>query len=171
MMNASKLRLMAIPSPGPGIGVVAEVISPEACSADEARVELRRVLGSAHFEASERNRRFLEYVVEETLAGRAERIKAYSIATIVFGRDTNFDAQLDPVVRMEARRLRRSLERLLPDGGQEQLGQDRDAQGRICAGIPARSRGSMRSDFAPSARARQGFTSSRLVDPGHAIRR
>ena len=45
------------------------------------------------------------------MAGRGERIKAYNVATIVFGRDDNFDPQLDPVVRMEARRLRRSLER------------------------------------------------------------
>ena len=50
-------------------------------------------------------------MVEETLAGRGGRIKAYNIATEVFGRDVNFDPQLDPVVRMEARRLRRSLER------------------------------------------------------------
>ena len=75
------------------------------------RAELHRVLSSAQFDASERNRRFLVYVVEETLAGRAGRIKAYNIATEVFGRDANFDPQLDPVVRMEARRLRRSLER------------------------------------------------------------
>jgi adenylate cyclase len=117
MMSAARLRLMTISSRQAGTGAVAEVINPEECSAEEARVELRRVLGSAQFEASERNRRFLEYVVEETLAGRAERIKAYSIATIVFARGTNFDAQLDPVVRMEARRLRRSLERFyLTDG-------------------------------------------------------
>ena len=37
----------------------------------------------------------------------SERIKAYSIATAVFGRDASFDPQTDPVVRMEARRLRR----------------------------------------------------------------
>ena len=81
------------------------------------RQELLRVLGSAKFDASERNRRFLEYVVEETLVGRGGRIKAYNIATEVFGRDVNFDPQLDPVVRMEARRLRRSLERFyLTDG-------------------------------------------------------
>ena len=75
------------------------------------RSELRRILNSRSFDASERNRRFLEYVVEETLAGRGARIKAYNIATIVFGRDQDFDPQLDPVVRMEARRIRRSLER------------------------------------------------------------
>jgi len=81
------------------------------CSPAAAREELQRILSSSQFDASERNRRFLVYVVEETLAGRGERIKAYSIATIVFGRDDSFDPQLDPVVRMEARRLRRSLER------------------------------------------------------------
>ena len=110
MMNVAKLRIAAVPS-GESEARFAEAIDPEQCLAQAARAELHRVLGSPHFEASERNRRFLEYVVEETLAGRADRIKAYSIATAVFGRDANFDPQTDPVVRMEARRLRRSLER------------------------------------------------------------
>jgi adenylate cyclase len=92
-------------------------IDAESCSPEEARAELHRVVGSHRFDASERNRRFLAYVVEEVLAGRSDRIKAYSIATAVFGRDDNFDPQIDPVVRMEARRLRRSLERFyLTDG-------------------------------------------------------
>src|SRR4029079_12372123 len=70
-----------------------------------------------HFTTSERNRRFLAYVVEEALAGRADRLKAYNIATTVFGRPDSFDPQLDPVVRMEAGRLRRALERFyLLDG-------------------------------------------------------
>lgn len=84
----------------------------EAGSCARIRAELNRVLSSPQFDTSERNRRFLEYVVEETLAGRSDRIKAYNVATIVFGRDDSFDPQLDPVVRMEARRLRRALERL-----------------------------------------------------------
>jgi adenylate cyclase len=84
---------------------------PDGCRPDRVRGELRRVLASSQFDASDRNRRFLAYVVEETLMGRGQRIKAYSIATLVFGRDAGFDPALDPVVRMEARRLRRSLER------------------------------------------------------------
>lgn len=92
-----------------GSGLVPEVVQPHSCR--QIRSELQRVLGSPQFDASERNRRFLEYVVEETLMGRDSRIKAYSIATIVFGRGDSFDPTLDPVVRMEARRLRRSLER------------------------------------------------------------
>lgn len=81
------------------------------CPPEAARAELRRILESPEFEASERNRRFLEYVVEEALAGRALRIKAYSVATEVFRRDESFDPQMDPIVRIEASRLRRALER------------------------------------------------------------
>ena len=65
--------------------------------------QLRRLLDSKEFDASERNRRFLRYVVEETLAGRSERIKAYNIATTVFDRDEGFDPQSDPIVRIEAK--------------------------------------------------------------------
>ena len=41
----------------------------------------------------------LRFVVEESLAGRADRIKAYTIATSVLGRDEAFDPQSDPIVR------------------------------------------------------------------------
>ena len=81
--------------------------------------ELARVLGSVHFAASERNRNFLRYVVEETLAGRSSRIKAYSIATSVFGRDERFDPQHDAIVRIEANRLRRALEHYYLTGGRD----------------------------------------------------
>jgi adenylate cyclase len=92
-------------------------VDGQTVSASAVRAELRRVLDSRGFDASERNRGFLRHIVEETLAGRAERIKAYSIATSVFGRDEAFDPQLDSIVRIEAGRLRRSLERYyLTDG-------------------------------------------------------
>lgn len=84
---------------------------PAGVTPADVRAQLKRILASPAFDASERNRRFLEHVVEETLAGRSERIKAYCIALAVFGRDESFDAQADPIVRIEASRLRRSLER------------------------------------------------------------
>lgn len=71
---------------------------------------LRRILESPDFLASSRNRKFLAHIIEETLAGRAGRLKGYNIALEVFGRDSNFDSQTDPLVRIEAGRLRRSLE-------------------------------------------------------------
>jgi adenylate cyclase len=74
-------------------------------------IQTGRILASKEFDASERNHRFLKYVIEETVAGRGDRIKAYSIATAVFDRGESFDPQTDPIVRIEASRLRRSLER------------------------------------------------------------
>ena len=77
----------------------------------EIRAQLERILASPDFNVPERARTFLKYVVTETLSGRADRIKAYSIAVEVFGRDASFDPQSDPVVRIEAGRVRRALER------------------------------------------------------------
>ena len=55
-----------------------------------------------------------------TLAGRANRIKGFSIGVAVFGRDAEtFDPQTDPVVRLEAGRLRRDLERYYLTAGQD----------------------------------------------------
>lgn len=84
-----------------------------------AREAVARIVASDAFDAPERNRRFLEYIVEETLSGNAGRIKAYSIAIAVFGRDDGFDPQTDPIVRIEASRLRRSLERYYLLAGQD----------------------------------------------------
>ncbi|APO72263.1 TolB/tetratricopeptide repeat domain-containing protein (plasmid) [Rhizobium gallicum] len=75
------------------------------------REQISRIQQSVDFHATEREHRFLEYVVEESLSGRGERIKAYSVAVEVFGRDTTFDPQNDPIVRIAAKHLRRSLER------------------------------------------------------------
>ncbi len=79
-------------------------------SDEEVRQELNTLFGRSDFHASERNRRFLTYIVEETLQGRADRIKAYSIAVAAFDRSDDFDPLTDPIVRIEASRLRRSLE-------------------------------------------------------------
>ena len=86
---------------------------------DEVRAQLDRIRCSPDFEVPDRAREFLSYIVEETLTGRASRIKAYSIATEVFGRDASFDAQNDPVVRIEAGRIRRALERYYLTAGRD----------------------------------------------------
>ena len=82
-----------------------------AVTSSEIRAQLERILASPDFNVPERARAFLKYVVTETLSGRADRIKAYSIAIEVFGRGASFDPQSDPVVRIEAGRVRRALER------------------------------------------------------------
>ncbi len=54
--------------------------------------------------------KFLNYIVSARLDGNEAGIKAYSIAVDVFGRPQSFDPQNDPIVRVQARRLRAVLE-------------------------------------------------------------
>lgn len=76
---------------------------------DEIRAELSRILHSPDFRSSRRRRDLFGYLVEETLAGRGHLLKGYTIGISVFGRPDDFDARADPVVRLEAHRLRRDL--------------------------------------------------------------
>jgi TolB-like protein len=90
------------------------ILKPDAAipvSAQRIRQQLAKICGTEEFQRSKRSRRFLDYIVEETLAGRAGRIKAYSVAISVLDRDDIFDPQTDPMVRIEASQLRRRLER------------------------------------------------------------
>lgn len=59
----------------------------------------------------------LTFIVHETLAGNGGRLQAFYIANMVFGRDESFDAATDPLVRVQANRLRKAIERYyLTDG-------------------------------------------------------
>ena len=72
--------------------------------------ELDTILSSVQFENAPIVSAFLEYVVNEHLAGRDEYIKAYTIATEGLGRSENFDPTSDTIVRTTAGRLRKTLE-------------------------------------------------------------
>jgi TolB-like protein len=87
-------------------------------TAEEVWQEMDRILSSEEFHSPDRGRRFLKFIVNETLAGRSEFLKAFTIANEVFGREASFDAQNDPVVRIEAGRIRRALERYYLVAGQ-----------------------------------------------------
>lgn len=78
-------------------------------SADEIRAALGRILESSALRSAPQLGAFLTYVVERSLAGQADRLKGYSIATEALGRRADFDPQTDPIVRVEATRLRRAL--------------------------------------------------------------
>jgi Tol biopolymer transport system component len=78
---------------------------------------LDRVLGSAAFQGAGRSSRMLRFVVEETLAGRADRLKDYTLGAEVLERGEQFDPRLDPIARVEASRLRARLERYYATDG------------------------------------------------------
>src|SRR6516162_6933330 len=75
----------------------------------QVREELDRVLSSKAFADSERHRRFLQFVVERALDGRVSEIKESVIGVDALGRNGSFDPKADPIVRVEAGRLRARL--------------------------------------------------------------
>ena len=72
--------------------------------------QVERILTDARFTRSPFLSAFLRYVVEQSLAGEAEKIKAYTIATEALGRDAKFDPGTDPIVRVQGGRLRKLLD-------------------------------------------------------------
>jgi TolB-like protein/Tfp pilus assembly protein PilF len=82
------------------------------------REQLARILGSRPFAQARRMQRFLEYIVNEALAGRNDRLKAYNIALEVFDRPETFDPIVDPLVRVEAARLREKIREYYVADGQ-----------------------------------------------------
>src|SRR4051812_3435179 len=83
----------------------------------DARRQLERVLGSVAFRQVDRLKRFLNFIVSESLAGRGHQLKEYVIGVQVFDKDSSFDPRADPIVRVQARRLRARLVRYYHEEG------------------------------------------------------
>ena len=81
---------------------------------------LRRLLDSDELRHSVRSRDFLVYVVTETLAGRGDRLKERTVARYALGRGGDFDAASSSTARVQANRLRASIERYYAGPGAEE---------------------------------------------------
>lgn len=83
------------------------------------REQLDRITSSHAFQQVDRLKRFLIFVVEESVSGRADRLKEFVIGAEVFEKDSSFDPRTDPIVRVQARRLRARLARYYQEEGVE----------------------------------------------------
>ena len=92
-----------------GVGLDPTAIDNEA-NREAVEAELARVLAHSTFKDTKRLKKFLEYVVTETLEGRGARLKGYSLGIEVFDRPDDFDPQGDTIVRVQAGQLRRRLD-------------------------------------------------------------
>jgi TolB-like protein/tetratricopeptide (TPR) repeat protein len=77
---------------------------------EAVRLQLERILASQAFRKAGRLSRLLQYLVEETICGRGDQLKEYSVGLEVFGRGESFDPRTDSVVRVEVSRLRVKLQ-------------------------------------------------------------
>jgi serine/threonine-protein kinase len=78
---------------------------------------LDRILRSQTFQQAAGLKRFLSFIVNETVAGRMAELKEYVIGVQVFRTDQSFDPRTDPIVRVQARRLRAKLVQYYADEG------------------------------------------------------
>lgn len=93
--------------------------SPQTCiNHDVIRLALYKITGSPEFAASVQLRQFLTFVVEASIADPPVPLKGYTIATQALGRSDNFNPATDPIVRVEAARLRKRLEDYYAGTGQ-----------------------------------------------------
>ena len=82
---------------------------PSQTSPEAGRTQLNKILRSGPFAPSERMTRFLRFIVEETLARRADKLSEYAIGVEVYDRGESFEPSADAIVRVDARRLRSKL--------------------------------------------------------------
>src|SRR4051812_41549528 len=84
---------------------------------DAVREHLERILASPTFRQGDKLKRFLKFIVLEAIAGRRHELKEYVIGVQVFGKEEAFDPRTDPIVRVQARRLRAKLVRYYREEG------------------------------------------------------
>src|ERR1700682_2790190 len=91
--------------------------APVGPSHEEVQEQLRRLLASRHLRESHQLSALLEFVVRETLEGRADGLKEYLLGASVFGRRHDYDPRHDGIVRVQATSLRKRLEKYYLDEG------------------------------------------------------
>jgi hypothetical protein len=86
---------------------------------DAVRQQLLHLLGSSLFANSKRYPNLLKFIVDETLAGRAAHLKERVLGVEVFGRDSSYDTNQDPVVRTSAAQVRHRMAQYYAEPGHE----------------------------------------------------
>src|SRR5215467_65786 len=81
----------------------------------EVREQLGRILSSSLFARSERLSEFLRFVTERTLGGEGGSLKEHRIGSELYHKGATFDGAADPIVRVDARRLRDKLREYYSD--------------------------------------------------------
>jgi PAS domain S-box-containing protein len=90
-------------------------------SGTEIRAALERMVASESFRTCPQLAAFLRFVIEATLRGESAHLKGYTIAVEALGRSGDFDPQQDPIVRVEAARLRRVIQHYYAGSGAKDL--------------------------------------------------
>ncbi len=97
----------------------AESLSLSASQQAKVREQLDRILASALFRNSKRFPEFLRYTVNRALNGDTAGVKERTVGVEAFGRDPNYDTNVDPIVRVTAAAVRKRLAHYYREIGHE----------------------------------------------------
>ncbi len=78
-------------------------------SVNEINKQIEKLCASEEFKSKLLICKLLRYLIKETIEGREDKLKGFTIAIEVFNKDHHFDSDKDPLVRIHAGRLRRML--------------------------------------------------------------
>jgi hypothetical protein len=95
--------------PGLRAGVQQAIAEASNDSVTAIELELLSVLGGPAFRGSPRSRVFLQFVVEEALAGRQDSLKERTVGIAVLGKPSDYDTGADSGVRVRANDVRKRL--------------------------------------------------------------
>src|ERR1700761_2319897 len=112
-MNAGEKQ---VPTPPLSSGESIANSAADPVPATAVRDQLARVVNSPGFVSSVRLCRFLTHIVNRTIDGDIDSLKEFSIAMEVFDRTSEYDPNIDAIVRVEARRLRAKLKAYYEEG-------------------------------------------------------
>ena len=86
---------------------------------NDIAIQIQRILASRFFSRSERLCRFVRFAANHALCGNRHRLKEYLVGVEVFDRGPDYDPRIDPIVRVEARRLRAKLKSYYASAGRD----------------------------------------------------
>ncbi len=78
--------------------------------AEQIEFQLDKIVSSSGFKHSIQMQNFLQYIIHKRLSSQERQLKQYTIAVEALGQEEGFDADTNPLVRIEAGRLRKKLD-------------------------------------------------------------
>ena len=144
---------------------------------ESIRAQVRKIIASKTMARSGRLARVVEFTVSQTLDGHGDQLKEFVIGVEVFDRKQDYDPRLDPIVRVEARRLRMKLRKYYETEGLTDRLTIEYPKGGYCSGDPARddsvrnSNGETRAQSCGASVFASGRARGMRVRNGRAYRR
>ena len=126
-------------------------------NAAAVRQHLSRILSSRGFSSSERLCKFLQFTVEKALIGEGDQLKESVLGIEAFDRKPGYDPKVDPIVRVQAHRLRAKLADYYKNEGSDDTVRIDLPKGAYVPAFRSQGREAITQQEAPALEANRGL--------------